>query len=73
MERKTSESHQSRNNESEEHQLDDEALKKAKDLGDTAVTHTDTEEIDDLLAEIDEVLESNAEEFVKSYVQKGGE
>ena len=30
-------------------------------------------EIDDLLDEIDEVLESNAEEFVRSYVQKGGQ
>lgn len=30
-------------------------------------------EIDDLLDEIDDVLESNAEEFVKNYVQKGGE
>lgn len=30
-------------------------------------------DIDDLLDEIDEVLESNAEEFVKSYVQKGGQ
>ncbi len=30
-------------------------------------------ELDDLLDEIDEVLESNAEEFVKSYVQKGGQ
>ncbi|QXC62041.1 ubiquitin-like protein Pup [Aquihabitans sp. G128] len=30
-------------------------------------------EIDDLLDEIDEVLESNAEDFVRSYVQKGGE
>jgi len=30
-------------------------------------------EIDDLLDEIDEVLETNAEEFVKSYVQKGGQ
>ena len=31
------------------------------------------EELDDLLDEIDGVLESNAEEFVKSYVQMGGE
>ncbi len=31
------------------------------------------EEIDDLLDEIDSVLEENAEEFVKNYVQKGGE
>lgn len=30
-------------------------------------------ELDDLLDEIDDVLESNAEDFVKSYVQKGGE
>jgi prokaryotic ubiquitin-like protein Pup len=29
--------------------------------------------LDDLLDEIDDVLEENAEEFVKSYVQKGGE
>lgn len=30
-------------------------------------------DLDDLLDEIDEVLETNAEEFVKSYVQKGGQ
>jgi prokaryotic ubiquitin-like protein Pup len=30
-------------------------------------------ELDDLLDEIDEVLETNAEDFVKAYVQKGGE
>jgi prokaryotic ubiquitin-like protein Pup len=30
-------------------------------------------ELDDLLDEIDEVLEENAEDFVRSYVQKGGE
>ena len=30
-------------------------------------------ELDDLLDEIDDVLEENAEEFVKSYVQRGGE
>ncbi|SDO04942.1 prokaryotic ubiquitin-like protein Pup [Klenkia soli] len=30
-------------------------------------------DVDDILDEIDGVLESNAEEFVKSYVQKGGE
>ena len=30
-------------------------------------------ELDDLLDEIDEVLESNSEDFVRSYVQKGGE
>ena len=30
-------------------------------------------ELDDLLDEIDAVLEVNSEEFVKSYVQKGGQ
>ncbi|HLB02487.1 MAG TPA: ubiquitin-like protein Pup [Nitrospiria bacterium] len=31
------------------------------------------ENIDKLLDEIDDVLEENAEEFVKNYVQKGGQ
>ena len=31
------------------------------------------EEMDEILDEIDSVLEENAEEFIKSYVQKGGE
>jgi ubiquitin-like protein Pup len=30
-------------------------------------------ELDDLLDEIDDVLETNAEDFVKSYIQKGGQ
>ena len=32
-----------------------------------------TNDVDAILDEIDEVLEENAEEFVRSYVQKGGE
>lgn len=31
------------------------------------------EEIDEILDEIDAVLECNAEEFVRAYVQKGGQ
>ncbi len=31
------------------------------------------EELDALMDEIDDVLEENAEEFIKNYVQKGGE
>jgi prokaryotic ubiquitin-like protein Pup len=31
------------------------------------------EDIDKLLDEIDDILEENAEEFVKSYVQRGGQ
>ena len=30
-------------------------------------------DLDELLDEIDEVLEDNAEEFVRNYVQKGGQ
>ncbi|GAA2120588.1 ubiquitin-like protein Pup [Nocardioides bigeumensis] len=45
------------------------------------VTETDVAErkealdddVDAILDEIDEVLESNAEDFVKSFIQKGGE
>jgi len=32
-----------------------------------------TEDVDDLLDEIDSVLEENAEEFVRGYIQKGGQ
>jgi len=49
-------------------------------VSESAATAADAErteklkaDLDDLLDEIDEVLESNAEDFVKSYVQKGGE
>ncbi|MBF0807756.1 ubiquitin-like protein Pup [Rothia nasimurium] len=45
-----------------------------------AIAHQNTEvneqavsDIDDLLAEIDGVLEENAEDFVKGFVQKGGQ
>lgn len=38
-------------------------------LKDDALDH----DVDDLLAEIDDVLEENAEEFVRTYIQKGGQ
>ncbi len=31
------------------------------------------DDVDAILDEIDEVLESNAEDFVKSFIQKGGQ
>ena len=31
------------------------------------------EDVDAILDEIDDVLETNAEDFVKSFIQKGGE
>jgi len=37
------------------------------------VKAADTTSADSLLDEIDDILETNAEEFVKSYVQKGGQ
>jgi prokaryotic ubiquitin-like protein Pup len=42
----------------------------AQGLGQAQVNTTGT---DDLLDEIDGLLEENAEEFVSSYVQKGGQ
>lgn len=36
-------------------------------------TFASTQAADDLLDEIDSVLESNAETFVRSFVQKGGQ
>ncbi|MFP5359117.1 MAG: ubiquitin-like protein Pup [Actinomycetes bacterium] len=38
-----------------------------------AATQASTDAIDDLLAEIDGSLQVNAEQFVRSFVQKGGE
>ena len=50
----------------------------AEASGDTEVTPAEhgeklKEDIDELLDEIDSVLEENAEEFVRNYIQKGGE
>lgn len=39
----------------------------------SAATQSNVADVTDLLDEIDLVLEKNAEEFVKSFVQKGGE
>jgi ubiquitin-like protein Pup len=45
-----------------------------KSLGDKAVSGEKVKaELDDLLDEIDGVLESNADDFVKNYIQKGGQ
>ena len=53
----------------------------ASDEVETEVVETDVAErkealdgdVDAILDEIDDVLESNAEDFVKSFVQKGGQ
>ena len=38
-----------------------------------AQSQTKDDDVDALLDEIDDVLETNAEEFVKGFVQKGGQ
>jgi ubiquitin-like protein Pup len=44
------------------------------DTADVAERHEAlNEDVDAILDEIDEVLEENAEEFVRAFVQKGGE
>ena len=58
--------------EQEQHRRRSQEGEEIEDL-EIAEESVNVEEIDDLLDEIDSVLEENAEEFVKNYVQKGGE
>ena len=52
---------------------DDEVAERESNTGSSGNATALVDEIDDILDEIDAVLEKNAEEFVKSFVQKGGE
>jgi ubiquitin-like protein Pup len=57
--------------------------RKAEDVEETTDVATESDvaerkealddDVDAILDEIDDVLESNAEDFVKSFIQKGGE
>jgi prokaryotic ubiquitin-like protein Pup len=57
------------------------ASRKTQDVEETEATASDVaerkekldEDIDAILDEIDETLESNSEEYVRSFVQKGGQ
>ena len=58
------------------------ASRKSEDVEEVEATSTDevqerheklSDDVDSLLDEIDDVLEENAEDFVRAYVQKGGE
>lgn len=51
----------------------EEELPEAPPAPPEAQASASTEGVDDLLDEIDGVLESNAEEFVRAFVQKGGQ
>lgn len=61
----------------QEHKRKVAPAREAEDVTEVPVTSETGEklkaDIDDLLDEIDEVLETNAEDFVRSYVQKGGQ
>ena len=55
-------------------QQDDEVEETAEASTDVAERHEKlTEDVDAILDEIDDVLESNAEDFVRAFVQKGGQ
>lgn len=54
-------------------EVEDEAPTPAATEEGTARREKLSEDVDDLLDEIDGVLEENAEEWIRSYVQKGGE
>jgi ubiquitin-like protein Pup len=55
-------------------QQDDEVEATAESSSDVAERHEKlSEDVDAILDEIDDVLESNAEDFVRSFVQKGGQ
>lgn len=43
------------------------------EVEETTVAEAVDTDVDDILAEIDEVLEENAQEFVAGYIQKGGQ
>jgi prokaryotic ubiquitin-like protein Pup len=55
-------------------QQDDEVDEVAASSSDVAERHEKlTEDVDAILDEIDDVLETNAEDFVRAFVQKGGQ
>lgn len=61
---------QQRPHQQQREQLQEETTQSAAN---SAQTQAQLNEVDDLLDEIDGVLATNAEEFVKGFVQKGGQ
>jgi ubiquitin-like protein Pup len=52
----------------------DDQVEEVEASSDVAERHEKlTEDVDAILDEIDDVLESNAEDFVRAFVQKGGQ
>lgn len=57
-----------------QHEDDVEAEDTTASTSDVAERHEKlTEDVDAILDDIDDVLETNAEDFVRAFVQKGGE
>jgi ubiquitin-like protein Pup len=55
-------------------QNEEEVEETAESTTDVAERHEKlTEDVDAILDEIDDVLETNAEDFVRAFVQKGGQ
>ena len=55
-------------------QHEDEVEQSAESSTDVSERHEKlTEDVDAILDEIDDVLETNAEDFVRAFVQKGGQ
>jgi ubiquitin-like protein Pup len=52
-------------------ELDEEVVEESSDLKERQARLS--EDVEDVLDEIDEVLETDAESFVRSFVQKGGQ
>lgn len=57
----------------EDQEVDERELAAAQQAGKTALEGVNDEDIDKMLAEIDNVLEDDAQTFVDSFIQKGGE
>ena len=57
----------------QEQQRRDKKAQPQDEAPEAARIDADLSDVDELLDEIDSVLEENAEEFVKNYVQKGGQ
>ena len=54
-------------------EADDEAVEASSETDVAERKEALDQDIDDILDEIDDVLETNAEDFVKSFIQKGGQ
>jgi len=70
----THDSGQNRPQRQHDEQVEENAQEAPEASSDVAERHEKlTEDVDAILDEIDDVLETNAEDFVRAFVQKGGQ